>query len=474
MSATQSPPLLLQLADTLTGRRVALRIDPAHGQLPLAQLLDKYLRPCPAAELLRAGAITAAARPTLQALTDLVYRCDDQGRLGAIFSGIVFRQQGQPVSLESPPLIETAQAGDTQVAVIDLAIDRANVGYHRNWAGFHRRRWANDPDLFSAFVQETLAADYGPAATAKILRLDTGERQRQLVKSLGRRIWRSDFENYSRFIGDKLLFKTGDETVRNIAAGSGGICAEKVQALKFLTDHYGLPSEYLLAGDNALAPAPVDKLRELLTTFDFRFAKRYMRYWQHTALLYPIDGAPLLVDATNGNIPFLFLSGDAAAAMLRPADKQPVKVQMVEAVEDYYYHRVPQDLPQNLFFAMEGWLSDTDLVQVFENELGLYLSADFYVTPLPYRSEPEYQRLRREYQDIARRAGFAAEICPEWTLDLPLGRQFTAAHPAAAAKILAAQDHLLYRYNEWEPPGHTAGLVIFRFPSPPDNEESGK
>ncbi len=468
MAATPSDPLLLQLADALTGRRAALRIDPAQAQWTVGQLLDKYLRDCPAAELLREGASTAAALPTLQALTDLVYRCDDQGRLGDLFSGLVFRQQGQPVSLESPPLVEKARAGDTEVSVIDLSLDRANVGYHRNWAGFHRRRWANAPDLFTAFVHAALTADYGPAAAERVLLLDTGEKQRQLIQSLGRRIWRSDFENYSRFISDKLMFKTGDETVRNIAAGSGGICAEKVQALKFLTDHYGLESEYLIAGDQAVDPAPVDKLRELLTTFDFRFAKRYMRYWQHTALLYHLDGAPLLVDATNGNIPFLFVPGDAAAAMLRPTDKQPVKVRMVEAVEDYYYHRVPQDIPQNLFFAMEGWLADTDLVQVFENELGLYLSADFYVTPLPYRSEPEYQRLRREYLDIARRAGFAAEVCREWTLDFPLGRQLTAAHPAAAEKILAAQDHLLRRYNEWDQPGHAAGLVIFRFPRPPE------
>ena len=472
MAATQSGPLLLQFTDTLTGRRAALRIDPAEGQLTVRQLLDKYLRDCPAGELLREGAITAAARPMLQGLTDLVYRCDDRGRLGDLFAGIVLRQQERPVDLERPPVRAKARAGDTEVSVIDLSIDRANGGYHRNWAGFHRRRWAADPDFFAGFVQDTLTGDYGPADADKVLQLDSGERQRQLVKALGRRIWRSDFENYSRFIGDKLMFKTGDETARNIAAGSGGICTEKVQALKFLTDHYGLESEYLVAGDNAVAPAPVDKLRELLTTFDFRFAKRYMRYWQHTALLYHIDGAPLLVDATNGNIPFLFVQGAEAEAMLNDGDKRPVKVRMVEAVEDYYYHRVPQDIPQNLFFAMEGWLGDTDMAQVFENELGLYLSADFYVTPLPYRNEPEYQRLRREYLDIARRAGFAGEVNREWTLESHLGRQLAAAQPAAAAKICAAQDHLLQRYNEWDKPGHSAGLVIFRFDHAPGKGES--
>ena len=115
-----------------------------------------------------------------------------------------------------------------------------------------------------------------------------------------------------------------------------------------------------------------------------------MRYWQHTALLYHLDGVPVLVDATSGNIPFLFLEGAEAERMLGYDDKTSVKVRMVEAEEDYYYHRVPQDIPENLFFALEGWLSYTDMVQVFENELGLYLSDEFYVTPLPYRNGKEY------------------------------------------------------------------------------------
>ena len=170
----------------------------------------------------------------------------------------------------------------------------------------------------------------------------------------------SEFENYSRFVGERLMFKTGDETVRNIAAGSGGICTEKVQALKFLTDHYGLESEYVIGGDSAEGAVPVEKLREMLQTFDFRFARRYMRYWQHAALLYRIDGIPVLVDATNGNIPFLFLAGEAAEKLLGYENKPSVKVRMVEAEEDYYYHRVAQDIPQNLFFAMEGWLTDTE------------------------------------------------------------------------------------------------------------------
>ena len=130
---------------------------------------------------------------------------------------------------------------------------------------------------------------------------------------------------------------------------------------------------------------PVEKLRQLLKTFDFRFSRRYMRYWQHTALFYQVDGTRVLVDATNGNIPFLFLEGEAADRILGGEDesKEPVPVKMVESMEQFYYHRVPQDIPENLFFALEGWIPYSDLMQVFDNELGLYLSADYYMTPIP-------------------------------------------------------------------------------------------
>ena len=464
--------MILQLTDTFTRRGAALRIEPSGGQPAVAQILDRYLLHCPAESLLETGAITEASLGSLRVLQDLVYACDDMGRLTGMFSGIAFRQQGREVSLENPPAVQMALVEEKQVPVIDLAIDRTNVSYERNWAGFHRRRWENAPALFASFVRATLEEALGVEGAEDVLRLDSAERQLRFIKALGRRIWESDFENYSRFIGEKVMFKTGDETVRNIAAGAGGICTEKVQALKFLTDHYGLQSEYLIGGDNARGPVPVNKLREMLTTFDFRFAKRHMRYWQHTALLYHVGGVPVLVDATNGNIPFLFLQGPDVERMLGYDGKTQVMVRMVEAEENYYYHRVPQDIPENLFFALEGWLSDTDMVQVFENELGLYLSEEFYVMPLPYRNGKEYDRLRQEYLGICRRANFRCEVDREWTLESPLGRELTSSHPQAAAKILDARDHLLARYNEWDRPGHDAGLVVIRLagPSTPGNQ----
>ena len=460
------PNYVLQLTDSLTDRSCALRIDARDATLPLSELLRKYFQRAPVHQLLRAGRMTRASAETLQALQDLVYVASDDGVLGEMFRDVVFRQRGQVVALESAPGGAVTHAGDKEVALIDVEIDRMNVSYDRNWAGFHRRRWDRDPDLYSNFITDSLRRDHSEDEVGAILQLATGEQKIELLRSIARRIWESPFENYSRFVDRKIRFKTGDETVRNIIDGGGGICAEKVQALKFLTDRYGLQSEYLIAGPGTQGPVPEARLRELLTTFDFSFAKREMRYWDHTALLYTLDGTTVLVDATNGNIPFLFLEDEAAESLLGYDDKSPMKVRMSVRDEEFYYHRVAQDIPENLFFALEGWITDADLMQVFENELGLYISEDWFVTPMAFKDRVEFDELKRRYLHVCRRAGLDCSISDGWTLDTPLGRRFAEQEAETSQKILSAKDHLQKRYDEWDGNGHQTALVTVALREP--------
>ena len=303
----------------------------------------------------------------------------------------------------------------------------------------------------------------GGARSARPTRcLDSPEADQEveLVKNLARTIWESDFESYSRFTGGRLRYKTGDQTVRNVIDGGGGICSEKVQALKFLTDHYGIRSEYILAGPDVPAPVPEERLRELLTTFDFRLRKRYLRYWQHTALLYTIGGTPVLVDATNGNIPFLFLEGGRAERVLGYEDKPPVTVRMAVYQDDFYYHRVSQDIPENLFFAMESWIPDIDLVQVFDNELGLYISPTLFVTPVVFRSQAVFERQRETYVEEARAAGMSCVANDQWTLESSLGQRLLEEAPRAGERIASSEEHLVARCDDQYGPGHQAGLVL--------------
>ena len=451
---------LLQLTDTITGRRCAVRIEAEEAALPLSGLLERYVKHCPVTDLLEQGRVTDESSETLLDFQDLIYGCSSSGLLQAIYSGVEFVQQGRPVVLDRPPTAQPGRVGGVEVEVLDVGIDRTNAGYDRNWTGFHTRRWDRHADVYDKFVKDSLLRYHSEAESDEILGLGSSASETALVESLARRVWESEFENYSRFVGRKLPYKTGDETVRSIVDGAGGICSEKVQALKFLTDHFGIESEYLIAGADAPGPVPEDRLRELLDTFDFRFAKQHMRYWQHNALLYTIGGSTVLVDATNGNIPFLFLKDEDSRKVLADSDKKPVAVRMAVQDEDFYYHRVSQDIPQDLFFAMEGWAPDIDMVQVFDNELGLMISAGYFVTPIVYKNEANFDRLKSEYVQAANASNLECWVTPEWDLGSTLGERFAAESPNAAEKILVASDHLLVRYNQWEASEHEAGLVV--------------
>ena len=437
-----------------------MRVDAGDFSLPLADLLDRYLKRPPTRQMVEERRLAPESAETLPVLQDLVYATSDGGLLHDVYPGLVLRQRGEALRPADLPIVEATQLDGRDVAVVDLTIDRTNVGYDRNWRGFGKRRWDRDAGRYSAFVRQSLVDDYSETGADRVLQLEGRRDGADLVRSLAGRVWDAGFESYSRFVGRKLRYKTGDETVLNMMEGGGGICSEKVQALKFLTDHYGIESDYVLAGADTPSPVPTDRLRELLTTFDFRFAKRYMRYWQHTALLYRLDSGPVLVDVTNGNVPFLFLEGAAAERVLGYEDKQPVPVRMAVHEEQFYYHRVPQDIPENLFFAMEGWLEDVDLIQVFDNELGLLISADLFVTPIVYRSERAFERLRRQYAEVCSRAGLDCTVSDGWTLDSGPGRRLLSTDAVAAGRIIDSREHLLRRYDECHGEGHDAALLL--------------
>ena len=455
-----NPNTVLRISDGVTGRRATMRIDPDDAALPLRDLLDLYVKRPDVERLSDEGRIADASVEMLASIQDLVYACDDQGRLRDFYRGVEFAQGPRAVSPDFPLRPSRIRADGRDVVMLDLDVDRTSVGYDRNWAGFSRRRWDRSPDFYAGFVADAVRRAHGDSRAEDILALETLESRVRLLEAVARRIWKSDFESYSRFTGRKLAYKWGDETVGNIADGAGGICSEKVQALKFLTDRLGFDSEYVIAGPNVPDPVPEDRLRELLATFDFRFARRHMRYWQHTALLYRVDGEPVLVDDTNGNIPFLFLRGAEADRLLGYDDKPAVPVTMAIQRESFYYHRVSQDIVYDLLFAMEGWIPYIDLVQVFDNELGLYISPDFMVTAVVFRDGAAFEKTAAEYQTACRRAGRPVDVSRTWDLGSSLGRAFAAAHPAVAAHVLEAREHLLARYDQCHGADHEAGLVV--------------
>ena len=460
MTNKDNPNFILQITDSVTTRTCAVRLAPDDVSLPWEVLLERYLKAPPFEELLKKQRITPESVRRLSAIQDLAYVSDDDGRLHDLFPGTNIKQGDRILAPGILPELALGRAGDIEVDVIDLTVDRWNVGYSRNLVGFKKRRWNKDEPAYQGFIRSAVERGRSPSQTDAILELDSAKDRLTLLRSVSERIWKADFESYSRFTGEKLIFKTGDETVLNIISGGGGICSEKVQALKFLTDNLGYESEYLLAGPNAENPIPEDKLRELLTTFEFDFSKRYMRYWEHLALLYHLDGCDIIVDATNGNIPFIFLAGPDAERMLNCRDKVPVSVRMSLNTESFYYHRVPQDIPENLLYALEGWIPEADLIEVFENELGLYISERYFVMPLVYKNRKEFLELEQQYKIACMKVGLDCAIGEGWNLNSEIGQRFADENPFASRQIIASEEHLLFRYNESEGQNHKAGVVV--------------
>jgi hypothetical protein len=428
--------------------------------MPWESLLERYLKNPPIEGLLEERRVSPESARSLSAIQDLAYVSDNDGRLHDLFPGTLVRQDDRSLAPGMVPEVGIGRADEFEVAVIDLKLDRWSCGYDRNLVGFRKRRWAKDEQAYLSFIRSAVEDHNDPSDTDRILAMDSAQDRLTLLRHLSARIWEADFESYSRFTDQKLIFKTGDETVLNIIAGGGGICSEKVQALKFLTDNLGYESEYLLAGPDALKPIPEQKLRDLLISFDFEFSKRYMRYWEHIALLYHLDGEDVFVDATNGNIPFIFQSGLELDKMLNRQRKAPLSVKMSLNEESFYYHRVTQDIPENLLFAMEGWIPEADLIQVFENELGLFISEGFFVMPLIYKNRKEFLDLERRYKSACEKAGLPCVVEEAWNLDSEIGQCLASAHPFACQQIKACEQHLLFRYNESEGQDHRAGLVI--------------
>ncbi len=464
-SPEDRPPIFVRWTDYLTGRESILRISADDADLPLGRLLSKYLVSADTASLISNRNLLPESLPDLLAIQDLTLTLTDDGDAGNVVPGSIFRCGPRTLSRDRPANVLPAELGGAPVGLIDVSIDRSETGYARNWTGFNRRRWERDRARFSRFVEDAVRRR-NPNDAERVLSLDTEAARTEFLRSVALAIWESPFENYSRFTGSKIRYKTGDETLVNIIDGGGAICSEKVQALKFVTDRYGFRSRYVFAGPDAAGRLPEAELRHLLESFDFQGGQAAMRHWQHMALEFTVAGTGILVDATNGNIPFLFMTGAELGDVLDRDAPRPVRVRMATYEEDFYYHRVPGDLALDLFYAMESYIPEIDLVQVFDNELGLAISPEFLVSPVPYRNEEEFESLVDVYSGLSRADDLRFEVDREWRLDGVLGQMFRSREPAAADRVLDSRDHLLARFEWFEGDGYHMGLAIVELRGP--------
>ena len=433
---------VLQITDFPNRFKSAMRIDPESFD-SFGELLDNYIK-----DIDEEG-MTPESAKNLGVIQDCIYKIDDDGELLDLYEGLILRQDDDVVDLEDRPEFRLVQSeGDPDFMLLDLTLDRSQITEEDNPYGYNIRKWnKNQPD-FEDFVRECVVEKYGSRAD-RIMDLETSEDQKSFLRAVGEKIWESDFELYSRFIGDKLWFKDPAETLRNIIAGRGGTCTEKCSAMKLISDVYEFKSEYLLGGPGAKGPFPADALREMLETLDFDLGKKYMVYWEHMSLLYELDDGDVMIDVANGNIPFLFLTGDDIEELLREENKKSIKVKMVLRDEEFYYHVTPQDIPEYLLAVMQDWIEDVDLIHVFDDGLGLLVREDYYVWPLMYRDEDEKMTEYNWWLEVKERQKFpAAELLDNFSLPGVIVNEFKEKFPQKYVDLIEASDYLVERYNE--------------------------
>ena len=119
-----NPNHILQLTDSVTTRRAAVRIDAADADLPLSGILDKYLKHPPLCDLVENNRATEDSAETLASLQDLVYATTDDGHLIDIFAGVELVQGERALSLHDPLTPQPVHVDGTDAVLIDLVIDR--------------------------------------------------------------------------------------------------------------------------------------------------------------------------------------------------------------------------------------------------------------------------------------------------------------------------------------------------------------
>ncbi len=305
-----------------------------------------------------------------------------------------------------------------------------------------------------------------------MLRLDAPERARRFLAAVASRIYASPYETYSRYLEPGAPFRSCDQTLDAILAGDGGNCAEKAMALYFIAHSCGIPAEMVLGGEEAAGKFPYRALRSILDqrTFDAEITRDAQRYWQHYAILcHPSGNAEddVFCDVAGSNIPFLFLDAEEASPYLDADRRTPIRVVITLEPIQLYYHRLErrQDLPLDLYYAMENFIESIDVVHTVDNELGLLHTGDYWVGTVAYRGRRELARIVGEYQRFVGRSGLdpRADLCFARELTSarhPLLERFLGAYPRGAGRIITADARIRQRIHSAIPGSQMSYVII--------------
>lgn len=460
MSRSAPLPHVVSLVDGVTHQRAALRVDPESVEL-VGEAIELFREE--ASELVADGWLAAGSERDFWEIGECLFTVDAAGELGEPQPWLrLFREHELippefPLLFERRPLPGGIEAG-REVMVAELTIDRRDCLYNRDWQAFHLRKRRQFADELERFLREA-ALDYVDPDRAELALARRDESDKALLlRAAAQRVFNAPFELYSRFTGRRRLIKDGISTLLNVMAGHGGACSEKAQAIRFVTDALGLPAQYILCGPETRGELPTDILLEILETFEAQYSTTAQAFWNHIAVLVELDGREVLVDASGGNIPFLWESGEDLEALLdrRGEARRGVLHRYVVGSDELFYHRADQELPERLLYALElGWADPhIDLVQALDDELGLMTMPDLWLGALVYRDEEERALLREWYEEKWLEPGHVRGVLFSndlTTAEGAIADELRASYPSVAAAVTEAHPYIEERLEEANP-----------------------
>ncbi len=435
--------IVCTFSDPVRDASFAIDYSCQHGAMPTVRnMLEQF----------RAAKSAFAGEQELEIAryADSLFLLSDEGVLGDLIPNLRFRVRGRECKLDdSLPCKNLSNS-------IAIEIDRSETGYVRNWPAYLKRRWKLREGAYSQFVESIIDEAYGCNAV-EVLARNSPSNALRFLSAVARRIFDAPYETYSRYLSPFAPFKSCDQTLDRIISGDGGNCAEKAMALYFVVHAYGFQSEIVLGGEDASGSFPYHALRSILNShaFDFAGTRDVQRYWQHFSLLCTpsnIECGPIFCDVAGSNLPFFCTPADDVTHLLRSGDKEAIDVAITLEPLRVFYHALPhrQDLPLDLYYAMESLIDSIDVVQTFDNELGLLHTGDYWIGAFAYRSRRELAKIKAAYKQFVAGAGRNEDRDLCFVADLhdikhTLHEEFVRNYPRGASQISAADKRIRAR-----------------------------
>ncbi len=205
------------------------------------------------------------------------------------------------------------------------------------------------------------------------------------------------FENASKLITD-IPFRSGPEMWQNLAAGFGGICAEKALALKFFCDLVGYPNTPVFGTAYELDP----KFEEQIAAFARNEGREPLGFWlQHHLLRVRVDDTEILVDCTNGNLPFLFLTGED----LKNRINGGIRVRLVYSVERLNLYDASNQAGDTMLVESLYHLPKTHFDLSMKQRLGLHTDRNVHIGVFHDWDDEQSRIMRSYYAGAAKKSG---------------------------------------------------------------------